>query len=166
MFGTCSSVYCRVLCETILSHNRVHEICTADPQCYRQKDEVLLRASSARWLLLVLHPSGKWSEASCWRTDCSPSSLVNLARAGCPVSQAGYQDTVLINICFLANVHSLFWREFLEYEISIIKILKPAMFCFLQCFFQNGINSAAFITQQTTATRKSNFFPCSFLICF
>lgn len=63
------------------------------------------------------------------------------------MSQEGYQDTVLINICFLDNVHSLFWQEFIEYEISIIKTLKPAIFCFLQYFFQNGINSAAFITQ-------------------
>lgn len=64
------------------------------------------------------------------------------------MSQEGYQDTVLINICFLDNVHSLFWQEFIEYEIFVIKILKPAIFCFLQYFFfQNGINSAAFITQ-------------------
>lgn len=51
------------------------------------------------------------------------------------MSQEGYQDTALINICFLDNVHSLFWQEFIEYEIPIIKILKPAIFCFLQNFF-------------------------------
>lgn len=51
------------------------------------------------------------------------------------MSQEGYQDTVLINICFLDNVHSLFWLEFIEYEILVIKILKPAIFCFLQYFF-------------------------------
>lgn len=50
------------------------------------------------------------------------------------MSQEGYQDTVLINTRFLDNVHRLFWHEFIEYEISIIKILKPAMFCFLQDF--------------------------------
>lgn len=77
------------------------------------------------------------------------------------MSQEGYQDTALINICFLDNVHSLFWQEFIEYEIPIIKILKPAIFCFLQdFFFQNGINSAAFITQQTSITRSSNFSHC------
>lgn len=43
--------------------------------------------------------------------------------------------TVLINVCFLDNMRSLFWQEFLEYEISIIKILKPAIFCVLENFF-------------------------------
>lgn len=73
--------------------------------------------------------------------------LFNPTRSGCLVSRESYQDTVLINICFLDNMRSLFWQEFIEYEISIIKILKPAIFCFLQYFLQNGINCAAFITQ-------------------
>lgn len=78
------------------------------------------------------------------------------------MSQAGYQDRVLINICFLDNVRSLFWQEFIEYEIFVIKILKPAIFCFLQYFFPKWHKFCSIYYSVDNYCKKEQFFPLLF----
>lgn len=77
------------------------------------------------------------------------------------MNQACYQDTVLINICFLHNMRNLFWQECIECKIYIIKILNLQYFFFvvffLFFFLLNDTDSATFITLQIAAMGNHNF---------
>lgn len=67
----------------------------------------------------------------------------------CLVNHTCYQDTVLINICFLDNIRNLFWQEFIECKIYIIKILNlQYIFFSLQYFLLNDTDSATVITHR------------------